>query len=151
TELVELETYASMDSPVNGCRIALYAPPAPQPNLLEQAAGAAASAIGLGGGGDADTGFSIQVRGQKVKFADKITIELTTDDASGTVMTADVQSVRSSFGLTEITGTTGMQKLASTRINQIYSSQTSNQIAGDLANQAGADTGTIDAGSTYPY
>lgn len=150
TELVELETFASMDSPINGCRIALYAPPAAQPSLLDQAAGAAASAIGLGGGGG-DTGFSIQVRGQKVKFTDKVTIELTAGDASGTLITADVQSIRSSFGLTEINGVTGMQKLAATRVNQVYSSQTLNQIVSDLVNQAGADTGTIDNGGTYSY
>jgi hypothetical protein len=151
TELLAIETVASMDSPVNGCRIALYAPPAPQPSLLEQAVGAAASAIGLGGAGTADTGFSVQIRGQKVKFSDKITIELITDQTSGTVMTAEVQSVRSSLGFTEIIGATGMRKLASARINQVYSSQTMDQIIGDLAQQAGADTGTIDTGSTYPY
>ena len=152
TELVELETFSSMDSPVNGCRIALYAPPAAQPSLLDQAVGAAASAIGLGGSGNGGSSdFSIQIRGQKVKFGDKITIELTSGDVSGTVLTANVQSIRSSFGLTEINGVTGMQKLAATRVNQIYSSQTLNQIIGDLASQAGADTGTIDVGGTYPY
>jgi hypothetical protein len=152
TELVEIETFASMDSPVNGCRVAVYAPPAPQPSLLQQAIGAAASALGLGGGGGgADQGFSIQVRGQRVKFADSISIELTSGDSSDTVMKADVQSIQSSFGLTEIVGTTGMQKLAATRINQVYSNQSLNQIVSDLANQAGADTGTIDNGSTYSY
>ncbi len=151
TELVELETFASMDSPVNGCRISLYAPPAPQPGLLQQAVGAATSALGLGGGGAADSGFSIQVRGKKVKFDDSITIELTAGDSSSTVMTASVQSIRSSFGLTEVTGVTGSEKLAATRVNQVYSSQTLNQIVSDLAQQAGVDTGTIDQGGTYPY
>lgn len=151
TELVEVETFASMESPVNGCRVAVYAPPAPKPSLLEQAAGAAASEIGLGGGAASDSGFSVQVRGQKVKFGDQITIELTAGDASATVMTATVQSVRSSFGLTQINGTTGMQQLATTRLNQIYSNQTLNQIVGDLANQAGSSAGTIDNGATYPY
>jgi hypothetical protein len=151
TELVELETYASMDSPVNACRIALYSPPAPQPSLLEQAVGAAASAIGLGNGGGSGSGFSVQVRGQKVKFGDTMTIELTAGDASATVMTATVQSVRSSFGLLQLNGATGMQQLATTRVNQIYSSQTLNQIVSDLANQAGVNAGTIDSGGTYPY
>jgi hypothetical protein len=151
TELVELETFTSMDSPVSGCRIAVYAPPAPQPSLLQQAVGAATSALGLGGGGGgADQGFSIQVRGQKVKFDDDISIELTAGDSSGPVMKAGVQSIRSSFGLTHITGTTGMQKLACTRVNQVYSNQTLGQIVNDLAGQAGVDTGNIEDGSTYP-
>lgn len=152
TELVELETFASLDSPVNSCRMALYAPPAPQPSLLQQAVGAAASALGIGGGdsgGDQD--FSIQVRGQKVKFGDAVSIELTAGDSSTKVMTAGVQSIRSSFGLTWITGTTGMQTLACTRVNQVYSNQTLSQIVNDLASQAGVDTGTIDDGSTYAY
>ncbi len=155
TELVELETFASMDSPVGGCSIALYAPPAAPPSLLQQAAGAAigaaSSALGIGGGGASDNAFSVQVRGQKVKFADSISIELTAGSASGPVMTADVHSIQSSFGLTGISGTSGMQKLASTRVNQVYSSQTLNQIVSDLASQAGADTGDIDDGNTYSY
>jgi len=151
TELIELETCTAMDSPVGGCRIALYASPAPQPSLLEQAAGAAASALGLGDSGASDSAFSIQVRGQKVKIGDKITIEMTAASGSSVVSTTEVQSVRSSFGLTEITGVSGAQKLASTRVNQVYSAQTLGQIVNDLAGQAGADTGTIDDGSTYPY
>jgi hypothetical protein len=150
TELVALETFTALDSPVSGCRLALYAPPAAQPGLLQQAVGAVGAQLGLGGGG-ASQGFSIQVRGQQVKFADTISIALTAGDNSGTLMTAEVQSIRSSFGLTEISGTTGMQKLSATRINQVYSSQTLNQIVSDLASQAGVATGTIDNGSTYPY
>ena len=151
TELVELETFASMDSPVNGCRLAVYNPPAPQPSMLAQAAGAAASALGLGGDAGGDEGFSIQVRGQKVKFADAISIELTSGDSSGPVLAAEVQSIQSSFGLTRITGVTGMQKLACARVNQVYSNQTLGQIVNDLAGQAGADTGNIEDGSTYSY
>jgi hypothetical protein len=152
TEFVALETYASVDSPVNGCRIAVYAPPAPKPSLLQQAVGEASSALGLGGNGaGADAGFSIQIRGQKVKFGDRISVELTSGDNSDTVITAEVQSIHSSFGLTEITGTTGMQKLAGTRVNQAYANQSLNQIVSDLASQAGAETGDIEDGSTYPY
>jgi hypothetical protein len=153
TELVELETFASMDSPVSGCRIALYAPPAAQPGLLQQAIGAAGSALGLGGAGAAGgpPAFSVDVRGQKVKFGDSISIELTAGDNSDAVSKADVQSIQSSFGLTAITGATGMQKLAATRVNQVYSNQTFGQIAKDLAGQASADTGNIEDGSTYPY
>ncbi len=132
TELVELETFASMglaSQRMPHCSLRTAGGAA---SLLDQAVGAATSALGLGGGGG-DTGFSIQVRGQAVKFGDKVSIELTAGDASGTVMTADVQSIRSSFGLTEIKGVTGMQKLATTRVNQVYSSQTLNQIVSDLA------------------
>lgn len=153
TELVELETFASMDSPVSGCRIALYAPPAPQPGLLQQVIGAATAALGLGGGGGASgpPAFSVDVRGKKVKFGDSISIELTAGDNSDSVSKADVQSIQSSFGLTAITGATGMQKLAAARVNQVYSNQTLGQIAKDLAGQAGADTGNIEDGSSYPY
>ena len=153
TELVELETFASMDSPVSGCTLALYAPPAPKPGLLQQAIGAASSALGLGGGGAAGGPpvFSVDVRGQKVKFGDSISIELTAGDNSDTVSKTDVQSIQSSFGLIAITGATGMQKLAATRVNQVYSNQTLGQIAKDLAGQAGADTGNIEDGTSYPY
>jgi hypothetical protein len=152
TELVELETFASIDSPVSGCRIVVYAPPAAQPSLLQQAVGAATAALGLGGaGGSSGQSFSIQVRGEQVKLADDISIELTAGDSSGPVMKAEVQSIRSSFSLTHITGATGTQKLASARINQVYSNQTLGQIVKDLASQASVDTGNIEDGSTYPY
>jgi hypothetical protein len=152
TELVELKTFASMDSPVNDCRIALYAPSAPSPSLLQQAVGAAASAIGLNGAGPSGPpAFSIDVRGKKVKFGDSISIDLIAGDVTSTVLKADVQSIHSSFGLTTITGTTGMQKLAGTRINQVYSAQTLGQIVRDLASQAGVNIGSIDDGGTYSY
>jgi len=151
TELVALETFTSLDSPVNGCRVVLYAPPSAQPGLLQQAVQEIGSEVGLGSSGGVTQGFSIKVRGQQVKFADTISIELTAGDQSSTIMTADVQSIRSSFGVTEIYGTTGMQKLSATRVNQVYSNQTLNQIVSDLANQAGVSTGNIENGSTYPY
>ncbi len=50
TELLSVETRLSMNSSLDFARVVVYAPPAPQPGLLEQAVGAAAGALGLGGG-----------------------------------------------------------------------------------------------------
>ncbi|MEO0069425.1 MAG: hypothetical protein ABIK18_01350 [candidate division WOR-3 bacterium] len=66
-------------------------------------------------------------------------------------MTADVQSIESSFGQTKIVGTTGKQKLANTRINQVYENQTLRQIVENLSRQAEVETGEIETGSSYPY
>jgi hypothetical protein len=66
-------------------------------------------------------------------------------------MTAEVLSIESSLGQTTILGRTGMQKLASTRLNQVYENQSLGQIVGDLAGQASVDTGEVETGSTYPY
>jgi phage protein D len=152
TELVELDVLQTINVPSDYCRITAYAPPSAKPGALEQLAGAAASAVGLaGGGGAASSGFSVDVRGQKVAPADAMTIELTADDVTDTVMTAEVQSVESSFGEITLTGRTGMQKLATTRVNQVYEKQTLKQIVSDLAQQAGVQVGTVDDGSTYQY
>jgi hypothetical protein len=150
TELLGLETSASLDSRADSCRVAVYAPPAPQPGLLEQAVGAAAGALGLGGEGGEES-FSVQVRGNAIKHGDQITVKLTSGDRSGKVMTTGVQSIESTFGQTKIAGATGKLKLANTRVNQIYENQSLDQIVKDLANQAGADTGQIDTGSSYSY
>src|SRR5262245_4562679 len=150
TELLGLETSASLDSRADSCRVAVYAPPAPQPGLLEQAVGAAAGALGLGGDGGEES-FSVQVRGNAIKHGDEITVELTSGDRSGKVMTAGVQSIESSFGQTKIAGATGKLKLANTRVNQVYENQSLDQIVKDLAKQAGVDTGQIETGSSYSY
>jgi hypothetical protein len=150
SEFTSLETNQSLDSPADFCRVLIYAPPAPQPGLLEQAATAAAGALRLGGGEEAET-FSIQVRGEKIKHSDEITIELTVGETSDKVMTAEVQTINSSFGQTKITGKTGMQKLADMRLNQVYENQSLSQIINDLASQAEVDTGEIETGSTYSY
>jgi hypothetical protein len=151
TEAVEIETRMSVDSPADYCRISVYAPPAKKKSLLEEAAGAAMSALGLGGGAKKEEGFSVDIRGKKVKPDDQIMVELTAGDVSGTVMTAGVQAITSSLGLTTIVGRTGMQGLANTRVNQVYQNQSLSQIVQDLAKQVGIDTGQIDDGSTYSY
>ncbi|MCI0489360.1 MAG: hypothetical protein L0229_22435, partial [Blastocatellia bacterium] len=150
TELAEIETCSSMDSPMDYCRISVYAPPAPQPGLLEQAVGAAAGALGFGGEGGEEA-FSVQVRGQAIKTGDQITIELTSGDKSAKVMTANLHSIRSSFELTQIIGRSGAQKLADARLDQVYENQSLKQIANDLASQAQVDAGQIEQGSTYSY
>jgi len=150
TEFIELETNLSLDSPGDVCHVSVYAPVAAQGGMLEGLAAQAAGSLGLGGnaGGGA---FSVQVRGNAIKYDDKITIELSSGDASDKVMTAEVQKVDSSFGITKIVGRTGTQKLVNTRINQVYENQTLNQIVNDFAGQAGVNIGSVDTGSTYPY
>jgi phage protein D len=152
TELLELETFAALDSPAGTCRVVVYASPKPKPSLLEEAAGAALSAVGLGGNGvGGSKKFSVEIRGQKVTYGDKLSLALTAGDKSATVVTAEVRSIRSSFGETIITASSGARRLVNTRLNQVYQNQTLKQIASDIASQAGADTGDLDDGSTYPY
>jgi hypothetical protein len=150
TEFVELETSLSLGSAGDFCRLCVYAPPGGQAGLVEGLATEAAGALGLGGEGGGK-GFSVQVRGNDIKPGDPISIELKSGDVSDTVMTAEVQSVKSSFGTTVIEGRTGAQKLADTRLNQVYENQTLNQIVNDLAGQADVDTGNIETGTTYSY
>lgn len=141
TEFIDLETGLSLASPTDGCLVSVYAPPA-----AEQAAGALSS-----GGASGGEGFSVQVRGNGIKYGDQITIELTSGDASDKVMTAEVTSIDSSFGQTRIAGRTGVQKLADTRLNQIYENRSLSQIVSDLTSQVGVETGEIETGSTYSY
>lgn len=149
TELVAVETCQSMDALADSCRILVYAPPAPQPALLEQAMSAAMST--LGPGGEQEAVFSIQVRGNAIQHGDQLTIAFTAGERSGRVMTAEVQCIESSFGQTQIVGTTGTQKLTNIRLNQVYENQTLSQIVTDLARQAEVTTGEIATGSSYSY
>ena len=152
TELLELETSSALDSPAGACRVAVYAPSKPKPGLLAEAAGAAMSAVGLGGdsGGGPKT-FSVDIRGQKVTWGDQISLALTSGDKSGTVMTAELRSIRASLGETVVTGRTGGHRLVTTRINQVYQGQTAKQIVTDVASQSGVTPGDMDDGGTYSY
>ena len=153
TELLELETISAIGSPAGSCRIVVYAPPKPDPSLLQQAVGAALSAVGLGGadaGGGAQK-VSTEIRGQKVTVGDNVSLELTSGDKSGTVMTAELRSIHSSLGATVIFARTGGHRLATTRLNQVYQNQTAKQIASDITSQAGSAAGDMDDGSNYPY
>ena len=149
TEFIMLDTQHSANSAADYCRITVYAPPPPKPSLLEQAGAAVASEVGLGGG--ESESFSVSVRGNPIKHGDQMTVELTVDDTATTIFTAEVSAIRSSLGQTVITGTTGKQKLAHTRLNQTYSNQSLNQIAKDLAKQASVNAGDIQTGSSYSY
>src|SRR5215212_9501581 len=80
-----------------------------------------------------------------------MTVELSVGESADKVMTTDVQAVESGFEQVRVTGRTGMQRLAGTRLNQVYENQTLGQIARDLAGQAGVQTGDIEPGNTYPY
>ncbi len=154
TELILLEAHHSTDILGDSCRVAIYAPSARNKSLLDEAAGAAMEMAGgvLGlNDGSAEKAFSIQVRGNAINPGDPVTIELAVGDRSNKVITADVQSITSSFRQTVITGTTGKQKLANTRLNQIYENRTMFQIVKDLASQAEAEMGDVATGSTYAY
>ncbi|HEX5835367.1 MAG TPA: hypothetical protein VFY34_16000 [Pyrinomonadaceae bacterium] len=149
TEFLMLDTQHSVDASADYCRITVYAPPPPKPGLLEQAAAMVAAEVGLGG--SASESFSVSVRGNQVKHGDQMTVELTVDDASTKIFTAEVNSIKSALGQTVITGTTGKQKLANARLNQIYSNQGLDQITKDLAQQASVNAGDIQSGATYSY
>lgn len=154
TEFASLDLNLIMNDFVDDCQVAVYAPPAPKKSLLEEAAAAAmdmaGGALGLNGGSEKKA-FSIQVRGNAINPGDPMTIELAVGDRSKKVMTAAVQSIHSSFGQTVIGGTTGKQKLANTRLNQVYENRSLLQIVKDLASQADFETGDIATGSTYSY
>lgn len=149
TEFIMLDTQHSIDTSADYCRITVYAPPPPKPGLLEQAVTAAAAEVGLGGG--ASQAFSVSVRGNPIKHGDQMTVELTVDDTATTIFTAEVNSIKSSLGQTVITGTTGKQKLANSRLNQTYSNQGLDQIVKDLAQQASINVGDIQSGANYSY
>lgn len=151
TEFLALETLLAMNAPDDVCRVTLYAPPAPQPGLLEQAVGAAANALGFGGGETEAKAFSVQVRGNDIKHGDALTLELTCGNRSGKIITGEVQLVESSLDVLRLVGRTGSQKLANTRLNQTYENQSLNQIVRNLAQQAGVDTGQVENGRTYAY
>ena len=144
-----LDTQHSSESTADYCRIIVYAPPPPKKGLLEQAVGAVASEVGLGGA--QSQSFAVQVRGNPVKHGDQMTVELTVDDNTATVFTAEVSSIKSTLGQTVITGTTGKQKLANARLNQTYANQSIDQIAKDLAQQTSVTAGDIQSGSSYSY
>lgn len=149
TELLSVETRLAMNSSHDFARVVVYAPPAPQPGLLEQAVGAATEALGFGGG-EAES-FAVQVRGNPIKHGDSLTVELTAGDRSGKVITTEVQAIESSLGQTIIAGSTGKRKIATSRISQVYENQSLDQIVKDLASQAQIDAGDIASGSSYSY
>lgn len=149
TEFIMLDTQHSADASADYCRITVYAPPPPKPGLLDQAISAAAAQVGLGGGGAQS--FSVSVRGNPIKHGDQMTVELTVDNTSTKIFTAEVNSIKSSLGQTVITGTTGKQKLANARLNQTYSNQGLDQIVKDLAQQASVNAGDIQSGASYSY
>jgi hypothetical protein len=93
----------------------------------------------------------VQVRGNPIKQGDTLTVELTSGDRSGKVLTAEVQSIESSLGQTTIVAATGKRKMATSRLNQVYESQSLDQIVKDLASQAQVSVGDVAAGSSYSY
>ena len=108
--------------------------------------------------GSADTSCRIVlyaplVDGRQLTFEpnDPITVELTSGDTTETVFTGVVHSIRSTLRTMIVEGRGGIGKLAVTRVNTVYTSQSAQQIASDLASQAEVDTGDLVSGDTYHY
>lgn len=112
-----------------------------------------ASALGAAATRCRITLYAEPSNGRQLSFkqGDPITVELTSGDVTETVMTAAVKQVRSTLGTMVVTGRGTLEALATARVNSVYSNQTAQQIANDLASQAGADVGDMDTGDTYPY
>jgi hypothetical protein len=151
TELLAVDVFRSMNAAADYCRVTLYAPPAPQPDLLTQAIGAAASALGFGEEAAAEEGPSIAVRGETIRHGAPIEISLAVGDQSARVMTAEVDGLGSSLERTTLVGRSALQKLAATRLNAVYQNQSTGQIVRDAASQAGVQVGQVAAGTTWPY
>jgi hypothetical protein len=154
TELLALETIAAIDRPIDACRVTLYAQPPVGggdegvAGALTSTVGAAASMLGDGSGASA---ASVEVRGKSLKHGDSVTVELAAGDVSGRVMTAELQAIGLGLETLTLVGRTGYQRLAATRIDQVYENQTLGQIVRDLCSQAGVQAGQIDTGAKYPY
>jgi prophage tail gpP-like protein len=112
-----------------------------------------ASALGAAATRCRITLYAAPSNGKQLSFqqGDPITVELTAGDVTETVMTAAVKQVRSTLGTMVVTGRGTLEALATARVNAVYSNQTAQQIANDLASQASADVGDMDTGDTYPY
>jgi hypothetical protein len=151
TELVAVDAFRAVNTAADYCRITLYAPPAPKPDLLSQAIGAAASALGLGNEAGGDEGASIVVRGETIRHGSPIEIELSVGDRSARVMTAQVDGLGSSLERTTLVGRSALQTLAATRLNAVYQNQSTGQIVRDAASQAGVEVGQVATGTTWPY
>jgi len=152
TELLQVIAERGMNTPAGRCEVALFVTPAPKPGLLEQAVGAAASALGIGGGEAAGPPkFSMDVRGLPITHDDPMEITLSNGDRSAKVMTATIDRVTSHQGHVRVSGRPVLAAAARARTDRVFSNQGLAQIVGDLANDAGIDTGQIDSGDTYPY
>lgn len=155
TELVRLEVVRNLGGADDHCELELYAPPAAQHGLLDQAVGAAADeamgAVGLGGDTPSKPAFSVDVRGTAIAYGDRIVIELSAAGRSGKVMTAEVNAITSSLETIRIRGTTGVRKLATTRTNLSFENRTLGQMVGDLCDAAQVTKGSVASGSSYPF
>ena len=111
------------------------------------------AALGSGDSRALVTLYAAPADGNQLDFVagDPVSIELTAGDVTETVFTGAVQGVRTSLGVTHVTASGGLGKLAATRVNSIYSSQSAQQIASDLASQAELDAGDLETGDTYHY
>lgn len=155
TEIVGLDVRRSSLAPIDACRVSLYLAPPARSGLLQEAAGAAAGtvsgAIGGASSGASEPAFSVDVRGNAIKDGDPIVVELVAGDLEATVFTGEVQHVISDLRHTTVVGTTGVHKLASTRLNGTYDNKSLGQIVKDLAGQCGVTIGIVEDGSQYSY
>ncbi len=155
TEIVGLDVRRSSLAPIDACRVSLYLATPARSGLLQELAGAAVGAVSgaIGGASSAasEAAFSVDVRGNAIKDGDPLIVELIAGDEEATVFTGEVQHVVSDFRLTQVVGTTGVHKLASTRLNGTYENKSLGNIVKDLADRSGVTTGQVDEGSQYSY
>lgn len=152
TELNAISTRLSLFA-ADEIGISVYVAPAADGSLLDQAIGAATDSVGgaIGLGVADKPSLTTNIRGNEIKDGDLISVTLVAGDAASAVMTGEVLSVDNKLGLTTIVGASGASKLATTRVNQVFENQSADQIITDLAGQAGASVGQINAAISYPY
>jgi phage protein D len=91
--------------------------------------------------------------GPEIALGDEGSISLGYRDGSvDTVFSGKVDSVRHTInGTLRFTAVNGGAAFSAARINQSYEEQSAADIVNDLASQAGASTGTVDAGVDFPF
>jgi hypothetical protein len=112
---------------------------------------AASSALGLGGGDQKPPVFSTSVRGNDLKEGDRVILGLAAGQDAATVLTGEVQAILATLEQVEIVARSGVRKLVSARLNQVYQNQSAGQIVRDLAGQVGVTVGDVPSGDRYPY
>lgn len=88
-----------------------------------------------------------------VNLGDTGSVSLGYDDGGAEhVFAGEVSAVhRSLSGSTRVIATNGGAKLAALRLNRGYEQRTAGDVVRDLAQEAGADTGSVDDGTSFAY
>lgn len=150
TELLRLEVVRSLGARGDRVIVDLFAPGAPAPSLLEQAAGAALGAVGVSLPGAAE-GASVKIRGAVVAHGDAMVVELAAGARKAKVATATIDSIETTLETVRIGGSTGAARLASRRAVHSFENRAAGQIAADLCRAAGVSKGTVGGGQRYPF